>query len=98
MFADDTAIYYSGKGCIEIKNKINEDLALVRRWLNDDRLTLNIAKSKLVVVGGKQQLKRFLDLKLKIDEEPLSRESSYKYFGIIITETLNWGDYIASLK
>ena len=98
LFADDTAIYYSGKNCIEIQNKINEDLALVKRWLNEHHLTLNIAKSKFVVVGGKQQLKRFQDLKLKIDEDPLSRESSYKYLGIIINENLNWGDHIASLE
>ena len=33
---------------------MNEDLALVKKWLNDHRLTLNITKSKFVVVGGKQ--------------------------------------------
>ena len=98
LFPDDIAIYFSGKNCIEIQNKINEDLALVKRWLNDHRLTLNMAKSEFVVVGGKQQLKCVQDLKLKIDEDPLSRESSYKYLGIIINENLNWGDHIASLQ
>ena len=83
LFADDTAIYYSGKSCIETQNKINDDLVLVKRWLND---TLNSEKSKFVVVGGKQQLKRFQDLKMKIDEDPLRRESSHKYLDIIINE------------
>ena len=59
LFADDTAIYYAGKNCNEIQNKLNEDLGLVKKWLNDDRLTLSITLSKFVVVGGKQQLKRF---------------------------------------
>ena len=45
LFADDTAIYYSGKSCIEIQNKINKHLVLVKRWLNDDHWTLNIEKS-----------------------------------------------------
>ena len=67
MYSDDTAIYYSGKSFIEIQNKINEDLAHVKRWLNDHRLTLNIEKSKFVVVEGKQQLKHVQNLKLKID-------------------------------
>ena len=70
---------------------MNEDLALVKKWLNDQRLTLNISKSKFVVVGGKQQLKRFQDLTLKIEEDELSRESSYKYLGIIINENMTWG-------
>ena len=63
---------------------MNEDLALVKKWLNDHRLTLNITKSKFVVVGGKQQLKRFQDLTLKIEEDELSRES-------IINENMTWG-------
>ena len=91
LFADDTAIYFSGKNCNEIQSKMNEDLALVKKWLNDHRLMLNITKSKFVVVGGKQQLKRFQDLTLKIEEDELSRESSYKYLGIIINENMTWG-------
>ena len=55
LFADDAAIYYLGKTCNEIQNKLNEDLALVKKWLNDHQLTLNITKSQFVVVGGKQQ-------------------------------------------
>ena len=91
LFADDIAIYFSGKNCSEIQSKMNEDLALVKKWLNDHRLTLNITKSKFVVVGGKQQLKRFQDLTLKIEEDELSRESNYKYLGIIINENMTWG-------
>ena len=70
---------------------MNEDLALVKKWLNDNRLTLNITKSKFVLVGEKQQLKRFQDLSLKIEEDELSRESSYKYLGITSNENMTWG-------
>ena len=70
---------------------MNEDLALVKKWLNDHRLTLNITKSKFVVVGGRQQSKRFQDLTLKIEEDELSRESSYKYLGIMINENMASG-------
>ena len=93
LFADDSVIYYSGKNCNEI-----QDLALVKEWLNDHRLTLNITKSKFVVVGGKQQLKHFKDMTLKIKEDELSRETSYKYLGIMINENMTWGDHIASLQ
>ena len=52
LLSNDAAIY-SGKSCIEIQKKIDKDLALIKRWLNYHRLTLNITKSKFVVVGGK---------------------------------------------
>ena len=50
------------------------------------------------MVGGKQQLGRFQDLTLKIEEDELSRESCCKYLGIIINENMTWGDHIASLQ
>ena len=70
----------------------------MKKWLSDHQLTLNITKSKFAVVGGKQQLKRFQYLTLKIEENELSRASSYKYLGIIINENMIWGDHIASLQ
>ena len=50
------------------------------------------------MVGGKQHLKRFQDLTLKIEEDKQSSESSFKYLGIIINENMAWGDHIASLQ
>ena len=42
LFADDTVIYYSRKCSIEMHEKINENLLLVKKWLNDHRLMLNV--------------------------------------------------------
>ena len=77
---------------------MNDDLALVKKWLNDHQLTVDITKSKFVVVRGKQLLKHFQDLTLKIKEDKLSQESSYKYLGITINENMTWGDHNASLQ
>ena len=73
---------------------MNEDLVLMKKWLNDHRLKVNIRKSNFVVVGGKQQLKRFQHLTLKIEEDEISRvsrETSYKYLVIIINENMTLG-------
>ena len=39
-------------------------------------------------------MKKFGSLTLSIDEHVFGRESSYKYLGVIVNETLSWADHI----
>ena len=76
-----------GKAALKYRKK-ERRFASCQKWLNNRRLTWNITKSKFTVVGGKQQLKGFWELGLTIEEDELSRESTYKYLGIIINGNL----------
>ena len=55
LFADDTAIYCSSKSASELQRLLNEDLHRLAQWLADHKLTLNISKSKFMLIGGTQQ-------------------------------------------
>ena len=57
LFADDTALYYSAKCSTDFRQMLNEDLASVAKWLNDHRRTLNLAKSKFMIIGSSPRLK-----------------------------------------
>ena len=57
LFADDTALYCSVKSSTDSQQILNEDLASVAEWLNDHKLTLNLAKSKFMIIGSSQRLK-----------------------------------------
>ena len=48
LFADNTALYCSAKSSTDLQQMLNEDLASVAEWLNDHKLTLNVAKSMLL--------------------------------------------------
>ena len=52
LFADDTAVYCSAKSSRDLQQMLNEDLASVAEGLNDHKLTLNVAKSKFMIVGS----------------------------------------------
>ena len=43
MYADDTSIYYSSKS---IYNAVNKDLQSLKSWLDEDKLSLNVAKTR----------------------------------------------------
>ena len=73
---------------------LNEDLASVAKWLNDHKLTLNVAKSKFMIIGSSQRLKSVGKFSLQICDEFLDKTDCYKYLGVIINETLPWGDHV----
>ena len=57
MFADDTAIYYSGTNIKEIEEKFEVDLAKISIFIKTNGLALNVKKTEFIVIGTWQKLK-----------------------------------------
>ena len=56
MFADDTVLIYSAKQASVIEEKLNEELASIRRWLHENSLFLNIVKTEAILFGTAPRL------------------------------------------
>ena len=56
IYADDTVIYFSSSCVTEIEIFINGDLSKLSLWHSTDRLTLNVSKSKFVLIGSPKKL------------------------------------------
>ena len=54
LFADDTSIYYDSENLITLQKTINRELRKVRKWLEANRLSLNIAKTTYVIFHCKK--------------------------------------------
>lgn len=97
MYADDTALFYSSKSTLE--SKINSDLNIVGDWLNSNQLTLNISKSKFMLIGSSKKLQRNLNrIDIIIMGKSLESVNSFNYLGIVINANLSWGDHIEYIK
>lgn len=48
LFADDTTILYSGKNLQLIVNEITVELEKLKKWFNQNKLSLNIMKTKMM--------------------------------------------------
>ena len=94
LFVDDTALYCSAKSSTDLQQMLNEDLASVAEWLNDHKLTLNLAKSKFMIIGSSQRLKALGTFSLQICDEFLDKADCYNYLRVIINETLTWSDHV----
>ena len=71
MFADDMAFYCHGNSPINLQSKLNADLAAITSWLHDNKLTLIVTKSKLMVIGGCNKLSQFNDIALVANNDQL---------------------------
>ena len=71
MSADDMAFYCHENSPSNLQSKLNADLAAITSWLHDNKLTINVTKSKLLVIGGRNKLSQFSDTALVSNNDQL---------------------------
>lgn len=82
MFADDTLIYVSEKNVETAVKKINNDLENLYKWLNTNRLKLNIKKTKTMIMGSTESPY------IKINEQIIEIVNEMKYLGFTLDDKL----------
>ena len=94
LFADEAAIYCTDKSAYVLQEKLNADLKEIGRWLFDHRLSLNISKTKVMLIGGPKRLKSIDHFGVSLNDCSVERIQSYKYLGVMINESLTWEDHV----
>ena len=61
MFADDTNITLSAKTVADLKLAVTSELNSLTCWLRANRLSLNVAKTELMIIGSRQRLQSQCD-------------------------------------
>ena len=98
MFADDMAFYCRENSPTNLQSKLNADLAAITSWLHNNKLTLNVIKSKFMVNGGRDKLSQFNDIALVANNDQLENVTKFKYLGVIRNQHLTWHDHIKQLQ
>ena len=95
MYADDTQAYYSCK-CEDANNKIkeiNSDLESISKFSKRTCLKLNAEKSKFIIIGSRQNLKKLKNTVLDpiiIDNKVIERVYDARNLGVTFDEELTW--------
>ena len=92
LFADDTFLCAQNKDIELLETEVNGELVKVNRWLVANKLTLNIGKSKFMIITNKK-LKSYTP-SVKINGKPLKCCDHYKYLGVIFDKNLSWKPHI----
>jgi len=100
-FADDTCIIYSSINKLSklktFETILNTELKAVVEWLNINRLSLNVNKSKLLMFHSKRKKINYESFSIKLNNVRLKPKQNVKYLGLIIDNFLSWDDHILTL-
>ena len=67
MYADDTNISFIAKSVSDMNMTLNKELDSLRKWLQGNRLSLNVLKTQAMAIGSRPNLKK---ISTKLVEPP----------------------------
>ena len=103
LYADDTGLVSSlcsflhdedVSNTCEISRNINDELYCVQAWLNVNRLSLNVSKTKYMIFHHRQRkIDEFIP-DIRINDSPIERVTDFNFLGLQIDQHLNWNAHI----
>ena len=90
-FADDSTVYLSGSDIDYVVNNLNAGLECVDHWLTANKLSLNIIKSKYMVIANKKTPET---LNIRIRNNNLTKATELKFLGVHIDHKLTFKFHI----
>ena len=98
LFADDTVLTAHGHSLKQTADTTQKVLAKVATWCQNNKLTLNTAKTEYVIYGTKIRKTRAPKINLQIGGTTLREVESYKYLGTTLDSTLRAGAQLNRLN
>ena len=98
-FADDTTVYLSGSDMKIMSDIANDELAKLSDYFCANKLCFNVDKTQLSIFGPNQNMVRFQNFKVKLNNKEISMVvNPVKFLGIFIDQHLNWKYHIAKVS
>ena len=102
LYADDTGLvsslcsfYQDDKlNICEISRNINDELFYVQEWLNVNKLSLNVYKTKYMIFHHRQRkIDEFIP-DIRINDSPIERVTDFNFLALQFDQHLNWNAHI----
>ena len=79
-----------------LETQINTELKSINLWLRANKLSLNVAKTELMVISSRQKLQSLNDKTININVEgvKINQTDNSKALGLNIDENLSWKEHI----
>ena len=104
MYADDTTLLsnLNTSSCTNssISNVINAELTKITNWLAVNKLSLNAAKTKMMIFHSRQKKLKNNEIPIiKINDELVEHVTQFKFIGCLLDSNLTWtphNNYVAN--
>lgn len=96
FYADDLQLYHSfhPNAANDAINKLEGCTREIQRWLLHNWLSLNAAKSELILCGTRQQLSKLPNFSIQIAGSVLTRKESARDLGVILDENMGFDRHV----
>ena len=94
-FADDTTVYMSGGNLSRLCRDVCDELKLVDRWMNANRLSLNIEKTYFMIHTHNSF--NIDECTIKIRDQSIKYVTSTKFLGMTIDNQFNFNYHLCNL-
>lgn len=94
LFADDTSISYKSNNVADLFQAMSQDLHLITAYLENNLLSLNLTKTKVMVFGNKDTSSH---PKLVVKGKTIEEVTSFKHLGVHIDNRLRWDVHIREM-
>ena len=79
---------------VSLQIDLDSNLNRIAQWFNRNKLTLNIKKTKLMLLGTTKNLDKFKNVSLKYNNNEIKRVDSFKYLGVILSSHMTWLQHV----
>ena len=93
LYADDTVLICSDKNINSLHLKTNEELEKIYLWFLSNKLSLNLSKTKYMLISNKPML-NIGSFSVKIGNTAITAANSIKYLGVLFDDKLNQDKHI----
>ena len=97
LFADDTNIYCQSNTLESLVKTVNCELKLLKKWLDTNKLSLNIDKTNYIIFHSKSN-KLPSEPLIKIGKQHIKRVKFVKFLGLLLDENLEWKYHLNELS
>ena len=94
MYADDTTLLFRSSDPQNLQSHLKNNFKNIGKWFLDNKLTLNINKTKLMLFGTNKCLDKFSNISITYNNDLIERVDNFKYLGVIFDSQMTWLSHI----
>ena len=89
----------SAKTLTDLKQALTPELSKLSCWLKAKKLSLNVAKTELMIIGSRQRLSvQNEDVEIRIDDQIIKKVGHTKSLGVTIDAQLTWCKHVEEIS